>query len=75
MKLSGPPRTTDKRRGRIVSPGDRGANHNRFHGPLERLLDSMLLAIRLVLNANGNAVDSDRLKLEVRVGPVRHAKM
>jgi len=33
--------TPDRRRGRTLSPGARGANHTTHHGPLQRLLDGM----------------------------------
>jgi hypothetical protein len=41
VKLRGRPTTPDKRRGRTLSPGARGANQTTHHGPLQRLLDSM----------------------------------
>ncbi len=39
MKLRGRTSTQDKRRGRTLSPGARGAKLLTHHGPLQRLLD------------------------------------
>src|SRR5207237_9754057 len=42
VKLRGRTTTPDERRGRTLSPGARGAEPPTPHGPLQRLLDSML---------------------------------
>jgi len=39
VKLRGRTTTPDRRRGRTLSPGARGAKQEASHGPLQRLLD------------------------------------
>ena len=42
VKLRGRTTTPDRRRGRTLSPGARGAKQTTYHGPLERLLEVTL---------------------------------
>jgi hypothetical protein len=44
VKLRGRTSTPDKRRGRILSPGARGAKQLTHHGPLQRLLEDQTAA-------------------------------
>src|SRR5258708_7809852 len=46
VKLRGRTTTPDKRRGRTLSSRARGAKPQALHGPLERLLDGILLVLR-----------------------------
>ena len=47
VKLRGRPTTPDRRRGRTLSPGARGANQTTPHGPLQRLLDGTMRALEV----------------------------
>ena len=51
MKLRGRTTTPDRRRGRTLSPGARGAKQTTPHGPLQRLLEVALMVLRDVVAA------------------------
>jgi hypothetical protein len=51
VKLRGRTTTSDKRRGRTLSPSARGAEPQAHHGPLERLLEAMLGTERNIRSA------------------------
>src|SRR6184192_2921953 len=51
VKLRGRTTTSDKRRGRTLSPGARGAKQTTPHGPLQRLLEVALMVLRDVVAA------------------------
>ena len=70
VKLRGRTTTPDRRRGRTLSPGARGAKPLTHHGPLQRLLGDVILLMRLRCSA-GQFTRSQILELTVREAPQR----
>ncbi len=61
MKLRGRTTAPDKRRGRTLSPGARGAQTEAFHGPLQRLLGGDIPAACVIQEYFSRRTNEDSL--------------